>query len=188
MAGNYGDKTSYKPEYCEDIINFFTVTPYRLEQSVSPKGIPITIKIPCNLPTLAGWAAEKRISTRAIFTWANQFTEFGDAIEVCKALQESILLTNGLQGLYNNSVTIFAMKNLCGWTDKVETKVEANITMDSLFQRVMGTNAGHDFIEQKNNGLENAEVLNIQNRETYLMNEVNSMADRSIRQLVKETV
>ena len=68
---------------------------------------------------------------------------------------------------------------------KVETKVEANITMDSLFARVMGGNEGIDFIQQKNAAIEDAEVLNISTPNTQLARELKSLNKNSIRELVE---
>ena len=176
-------ETKYKPEYCDDLINFFSVEPFRTEYTVSPKGLPIVIKVPLPLPTFAAWAAKIKVSPKTILGWANQFDDFGSAVEICKAMQENMLFNNGLQGLYNPSVTIFGLKNLAGWTDKIESKVEANLTMDSLFKRVMSNNEGIDFIQQKNMAIEDAEVLTISSPNTKLANELKSFHKDSIREL-----
>jgi len=46
--------------------------------------------------------------------------EFDEAVGICKAIQEQVLVTMGLLGAYRPGFTVFMLKNLLGWQDKFE--------------------------------------------------------------------
>lgn len=74
------------------------------------------------LPTIAGLAVELSVSRDTIYEWAKHHPEFSDILEQLKALQESMLIQNGLKNEYNSTITKL-MLTKHGYHDKQETDV-----------------------------------------------------------------
>ena len=60
-----------------------------------------------------------------LWAWARRHEEFDEAVGVCKAIQEDVLVTMGLLSAYAPGLTIFTLKNLLGWEDKMEGGVRS---------------------------------------------------------------
>ena len=78
------------------------------------------VQAPVTPPTLSGYAAKIGVRRETLWAWTRQHEEFDEAVGICKAIQEHVLVTMGLLGAYRPSMTIFMLKNLLGWKDKVE--------------------------------------------------------------------
>ncbi len=87
------------------------------------------VKKPVRPPTTAGYAAEIGVSRVALWNWAKRYPEFEDAVEIARSMQEQILVEMGLQNGYNANMTIFVLKNLQHWTDKVENTHKGGVTL-----------------------------------------------------------
>ena len=136
-VGNKGGRpTKYKPEYCQQIIEYFSREPvttlYKREyykdgalKSETP------ILHPADFPTLQEFANMIGVSKQTVLTWTEQHEEFMDAFTRAKDIQESIWLKNGMSNLYNAQFAQFFGKNCLGYKDKVEvdSKVDADITI-----------------------------------------------------------
>lgn len=117
-----GRPTDYRPEFCEMIIEYFDVEPYREvgRTKTNKDGSEYTYyeDKANDWPTLAGFAAKIGSHRESLNNWAKQHDEFFDAIKKAKEIQEQILVTNALKGLYNPTFSIFAAKNIFSWKDK----------------------------------------------------------------------
>lgn len=125
-----GRPTKYKPEYCEEIIKFFSAPTVSvvLEDVVTKSGEVVTVErsVANKLPTFERFCANLSVTTDTLFYWANENREFSVAYKKAKELQKDFWIENSMAGRYNAAFTIFAGKNMFGWRDKVE--VEGNIT------------------------------------------------------------
>lgn len=122
-----GRPTAYKPEYCRQIIEYFAVEPTitRKREVYDKKRqevVEIEEEVPAELPTLAGFASKLGVHRDTLNQWSRDHEEFSDAIKISKAHQERILAANGLKGMYQPVVSIFALKNLADWHDKVDVQ------------------------------------------------------------------
>lgn len=115
-----GCPSKYDPKYCEEIINFFDVEPYK---TVKGKAVP------CKLPTFNQFARKIGISNSTLFKWRKTYKEFGVACNDAKALQRDIMVINGVAGLYNPGFLGLSMKNMHGWSDKQEIDNTHNVNM-----------------------------------------------------------
>jgi hypothetical protein len=79
-----------------------------------------TVRLPAELPTLAGFASMIGVHRETLLNWTKEHPEFFDAYKRAKDDQERILVANGLCGLYEGAFGIFTAKNLIGWRDKVD--------------------------------------------------------------------
>lgn len=125
--------SKYKPEYCKEIIKFFDKEPH-FETPVITTYKDGTTKeeikfIPCDLPTLASFASKIKVHRDTIHEWSKKHPKFSDSIKRAKELQEKILVTNGLKGLYSTAFAIFTAKNIIGWRDKKDHEIHGNISI-----------------------------------------------------------
>lgn len=140
MSG--GRPTKYKPEYCEAIINFFSIEPSRKEVTAEIKGYGKTgnqnfekteYKIIANrLPTFEKFAREIGVNGDTIVEWAKVHPEFSAAYNTAKELQKEFLVDNGLAGLYPPASFIFTAKNITDMRDKQEVENNTNLNLTGL--------------------------------------------------------
>src|SRR5438105_2307280 len=133
-----GRPTKYKPEYCEEIIKFFSVEPYRKEVTAEIKGYgkagnqnfeKTEYKLVANpLPTLAKFARKIGVNKDTVIEWTKVHEEFSDAYNVAKDLQKDFLVDNGLAGLYPPASFIFTAKNITDMRDKQEVENNVHLT------------------------------------------------------------
>ncbi len=126
FAGKVGRPPKYRPDFHpDDIVAYFQASlnaiqePERVE---SPQGGVKHVQAPVPPPTLAGYAAKIEVARETLWDWGQKHDEFSNAINRCKAIQEQVFLHMGATGAYVPSVTIFMLKNLQGWTDRLEQK------------------------------------------------------------------
>lgn len=111
-----GRPTKYKPEYCDDIIDYFSGEPYSTETTESGA----SKKIPNDLPLIQNYAKKIGVCVDTLNEWTKVHPAFSEAYKKARALQEAFWTTNSLHGLYSPAFTIFAGKNMFGWRDKQE--------------------------------------------------------------------
>lgn len=115
-----GRPTKYKPEYCQSIIQFFETDYYEHGE---------------NIPWICTYAKTIGVYTSTVNRWGspddpNSIPEFCEALKECKAIQEKKIAEGGLSGKLNSTMCIFALKNVAGWRDRTEQKVEFNDVTD----------------------------------------------------------
>lgn len=92
-----GRPTKYDPKFCDKVIEYFDVPPFKEVSTVF--GVK---RIPNILPTIAGFAHWIGVSKDTIYEWKKNYPEFSDAVQRAGANQEHMLLTNALLGIYNH--------------------------------------------------------------------------------------
>lgn len=123
--------SKYDKKYVTELIKYFDVEPHFETPVITTYKDGSTkeeIKfIPSDLPTLAGFARQIKVSRDTINEWTRVHPEFSDAIKYAKDLQEHILVTNGLKGLYAQPFAIMATKNIMAWRDKQEVGIDGKL-------------------------------------------------------------
>lgn len=107
-----GRPSTYKPEYAKMIVDYFDKEAYKINK----KGR----KIANDLPLKSGFAKSIGVYSEIISRWAKQHEDFAQALKKAEDSQKRILVTNGLNGLYDKTFAIFTAKNIIGWRDKQE--------------------------------------------------------------------
>ena len=79
------------------------------------------------IPSIAGLALYLGVSRSTVHLWATQEDkkEFSDTLEKIKARQEVLLLSGGLGGTMNSTITKLALANH-GYSDKIEADHTTN--------------------------------------------------------------
>ncbi|WP_227461668.1 terminase small subunit [Cupriavidus pauculus] len=156
-----GRPTLYKDEYRQQLIDYFNIAVERIEVIEVPTGKedkdgrPIMTtehKTVLNtFPTLTRFAASIGVTRETLHDWATaknpdgtlRRPDFSYAYARAKDLQESLIIEGGMAGRYEARFASLAAKNLIGWRDQVDTKVEATVTnaskedLEAIYQKRM---------------------------------------------------
>lgn len=123
--GTAGRPTDYKSEYCEQIVEFFDVPPFKTVELITTD--KRTGRKYANqefqgsaLPTMERFAANIGVDDDTLVEWGKKHPEFAAAVLRAKRLQKDILVTNGLLGLYNGGFAQFVARNFTDMRDKQE--------------------------------------------------------------------
>ena len=71
------------------------------------------------------FALERDYHPRRLSEFADVNERFSLVLEMAKAWQEARLVKGGLKHEFHAGFTKFVMSNICGWSEKTETKVSA---------------------------------------------------------------
>lgn len=122
-----GRPTKYRKEYCQAIVDFFTVEEFEehTEQKATASGkvVEVTKRTPAGFPSIQGFAASIGVCNDTIYEWRKHHVEFSEAIKKGQALQEKLLVKHAMSGGYAQAFAIFFAKNNMGWKDKIEQEV-----------------------------------------------------------------
>jgi len=116
----------------QDMVDWFTE---RASQLLQPERVETVhgqvshVQAPVHPPTFAGYAAHIGVSAPCIWTWKKRYSAFEEAHHECKAIAEHVIVTMGAMGAYNPNVCTFMLKNLHGWTDKLEQTHKGTVSL-----------------------------------------------------------
>ena len=127
-----GRPTQYRPEYCEEIIEYFDVAPYTTSvKTITTKNGSI-IEEPITLPNdarfMVGFERLIGVSLQTLHNWCKEYPEFLEAFTQAKELQARHVAVNALNGTYNGGFAQFMLMNTAGWRNKSD--LEQNVTGD----------------------------------------------------------
>lgn len=115
-----GRPTKYRKDLPQSMIDYFTKNePYWVNDEGE--------KVANDLPTFGMWCVSEDITQETMLQWTKDPDKqaFSEAYKKCKDIQSNFLMLNGCHGLYHGSFAIFTAKNVIGWRDQIDTKVEA---------------------------------------------------------------
>ena len=136
-----GQPTKYKPEYCQQLIDYFSIEPLEIirEQEITDtEGDKyISRRLPQRFPWFEGFARKIGVHRNTLKNWCNEHPEFAEAYDTAKDLQREFIVDVALSGAAPPSFAIFTMKNVCGWRDERDLKLrkakeEGDIDDDEL--------------------------------------------------------
>lgn len=151
-----GRPTKYDPKYCEELLAFFDVDPWTLEEKVMTRRdgseVSEAVRLPTRLPTFERFAHKIGVHVDTMIEWANKkdeagnlvHPEFSEAYKRAKQLQKDLLVENGLQGLYNTPWSIFLAKNITDLRDKQEHEHTGKDGAPIVFDIMGGNHAASD--------------------------------------------
>lgn len=134
--GNHGGApTKYDVKYCDMIVDYFNkpAITYITKKEFDRNGaVKSETQIPqaTEFPSFQGFANSIDVNMSTLTEWRENIEEFSTAYARAKSIQESIWLTNGMNGLYNSQFAQFFGKNCLGYKDKVEIDQKITTTTD----------------------------------------------------------
>lgn len=136
-----GQPTKYKPEYCQQLIDHFSIEPLKIvaeQKIIGPEGGKyVSRRLPQRFPWFEGFARKIGVHRNTLKNWCAEHPEFAEAYETAKDLQREFIVDVALSGAAPPSFAIFTMKNVCGWRDERDLKLrkakeEGDIDDDEL--------------------------------------------------------
>lgn len=131
----FGKPTSYRPEYCQAIVTYFS-NPESWEINEDFKGgkkpIPRS-----KLPTFERFAAGIGVTTRALENWRDAHEEFGEAYRIASGLQKSFLMELSAAGLGTGAVALMLQINHKMRIEKEEEQL-GNESIQKVVVEVVG--------------------------------------------------
>ena len=123
-----GQPTKYKPEYCQQLIDYFSIEPLEIirEQEITDTegGKYISRRLPQRFPWFEGFARKIGVHRNTLKNWCAEHPEFAEAYDTAKDLQREFIVDVALSGAAPPSFAIFTMKNVCGWRDERDLKLK----------------------------------------------------------------
>ena len=137
-----GRPSKYNPAYCEQLIQYFSIKPYRRyvksEKITTKKNGTVDVwreygYMPNDMPMLSGFARKIGVYHGTLIEWAKKENEekypgFSIAYNTAKELQKAFLASIGLKGFAPPASFIFVTKNVTDWKDKAEMEHSGNVT------------------------------------------------------------
>ena len=120
LRENKGTSLRYQPEFCDKLLAFFDVPPFRITEVMKKDGSVSLVETAAELPTFAAFAKRLGTTCEVLKTWENRHAAFREAAQKARDLQGNILIQNSLRGNYSASFAMFTAKNLLGWKDGKE--------------------------------------------------------------------
>ena len=117
-----GRPPDYKPEFCDEIIEFFNVKePWEDVEVVhtNKKGETWTTtqRRAKKLPTLNDFGRKVGVNYQTVWQWTQDHKEFSDAVTHAEELRKDFLIQNGLAGHYPPQSFKFVAVNLTDMRD-----------------------------------------------------------------------
>ena len=123
-----GQPTKYKPEYCQQLIDYFSIEPLKIvaEQKIigTEGGKYVSRRLPQRFPWFEGFARKIGVHRNTLKNWCAEYPEFAEAYDTAKDLQREFIVDVALSGAAPPSFAIFTMKNVCGWRDERDLKLK----------------------------------------------------------------
>lgn len=126
-----GRPSKYRPEFCNKLIEFFDVEPFRKIELPHYQKDGVTLRwmdykiIPNRMPTLLKFARSIGVGYRTVYDWMDEkhssyHQEFSQAFTIAKQLRKDFLNDLGLSGLTPPASFKFIAINV---TDMIDEKV-----------------------------------------------------------------
>lgn len=131
-----GVPSTYRPEYCEQMVQFFSRPLTRVfmkKEIIKADGETIREyeEKGTQLPFFTEFAHSIGVTTSCLNKWKDKYEQFGTAYNKCKELQLNHLVQNALIFNYNAPFAIFTMKNITDWRDQTDIKHTGNIDLNA---------------------------------------------------------
>lgn len=140
-----GRPTKYKPEFCQQLIDFFDTEPFttidiiHYQKDGKTKSWVDKKRVPNKLPTLIDFAKFISVAVRTVYGWIDKEStsyqkEFLQTLEVAREIRKWFIVQNGLCGLWNPLFAKFVSINVTDMRDKKEVELPDLANFASMIQ------------------------------------------------------
>jgi hypothetical protein len=147
-----GRPTDYRPEYCDKLIKFFSISPTKNRKTkiTTKQGAIIEKKevVANSLPLFEKFAHKIGVHIHTLEAWAARYPDFQASYARAKQLQKAMLITNTLSGYYQPQFAVFTAKNITDMKD-VQTH-DATDGVKEVLQALAGRSLGLPSHRKKN--------------------------------------
>ena len=151
-------RADFRQQVCRDLVEYFNIEPYKTITLTTDKGGEDQKRLANPLPLLGKFVVDKLdVSSSTFHKWVDTYPEIKQAHDKAKDLQEYVLVTNSLLGLYNARTAVFALKNICNYRDRIEQKLSGELSINNLMNTISNQNSGNDLISQRDSAIDNTE-------------------------------
>ena len=91
------------------------------------KGIVGFVTKPVRPPSAAAYAAKIGVRPETLWAWEKSHSDFREAIAIGKAFQQAAIFELGSMGAMHTGTMALILKNLHGWTDKLESTHKGSV-------------------------------------------------------------
>lgn len=131
----------YKPEYVQELIEFFNIESYTTRDSTDATNVNF---IPNKFPTFQRFAAKRGLTCNTLRNWASvtypeghelegelKHPDWAEAYQFAKDMQEGIMIEGGMVGAYNSAFAAkFAAANFRSWRERQEVELSGGLKQD----------------------------------------------------------
>jgi hypothetical protein len=93
------------------------------------RSVPFLREVGVDLPTLGSFSREINVSLRTLHNWKAAHEDFADACESAQRIQEDMLESMTLKGVWVPSMAMFSLKYRHGWIDKIVQETQHSVTL-----------------------------------------------------------
>lgn len=147
-----GQPTKYKPQHCQDLIDFFDVEPWETQKIEYYEGEEV-VRVEegkrqyRRMPTIEGFAKSISVCIATVYNWidkdhASYQAKFLDAYNKAKQYRKNWLIDVGLSGLAPANSFKFVAVNCTDMRDKQETKHKISEETAILLGMIDGSSKG----------------------------------------------
>jgi len=133
LGNKRGKPSTYEgEETCEALMAFFLGILHSIkepERVETLQGSVNYVQKPVMVPTLAAAARKLGTTVETLHKWAAANPEFDETFKEARDLQTHIMVTMSVMGGYATAPGIFALKNICHWTDRVENTQKGAVNL-----------------------------------------------------------
>lgn len=133
FAVRAGRPRIYDPDFHPaDVIAFFKERYDQIDDPIrfrTDKGAIGFVTKPVRPPSQAAYAVHIGVRREVLWQWEQKYDEFADALGIAKAMQEALLVELGTVGALSATPTNFVLKNLQGWTDRLESTLKGSVAL-----------------------------------------------------------
>lgn len=142
-----GRPSKYEDRFAELIVEWFDKEPYTDEQVDLPNGSVKLQRMATPVPMLAGFAKSIGSDLRTVNRWATELAEegkfkhpdFAEAYARAREMQEALVASGAMLGVYESRAAAFFLKNKHGWQDQPAQKVSVAAISREELDRIYGS-------------------------------------------------
>jgi hypothetical protein len=96
------------------------------------------------LPSKAGLAIYLGVVKRTLLDWADKYEEFSHALSFVEMYQEQELMNNGLNGVFNSTISKLILSSNHGYTERKDTTTNGDSVNNAFNITINGDNLESD--------------------------------------------
>lgn len=124
-----GRQTTYNEKFIDQVDKYLKKNKDRKVKFLKKKNgergyLTFDTKLKVKLPTITGFALFLGVSQKTIYSWAEIFPDFREALDKIKSEQKQRLINSGLSGEYNAAIAKLILSSNHGMKERVDSTTD----------------------------------------------------------------